>query len=75
MAMSIFSGIFNFGIGFGALLGGGVVDSMGIGNVGFVAGGIGMAATLYAIFVLVPRLKRRTAELSAASSEDAGAQA
>lgn len=75
VAMSIFSGIFNFGIGFGALLGGGVVDSMGIGNVGFVAGGIGMAATLYAIFVLVPRLKRRTAELSAASSEDVSAQA
>lgn len=61
VAMAIFSGVFNFGIGTGALFGGVVVDTAGIGNVGFVAAIIGAAAALYCIFILVARLKARSA--------------
>lgn len=47
VAMSIFSGIFNVGIGSGALIGGGTYTHFGIESIGFVASGICAFAALY----------------------------
>lgn len=44
VAMSIFSGLFNLGIGCGTWLGGMVTDSIGIGQVGLVGGAIAALA-------------------------------
>ncbi|MDY5821334.1 MAG: sugar transporter [Helicobacter sp.] len=47
VAMSIFSGIFNVGIGSGALIGGLAYTHFGIESIGFVASGICAVAALY----------------------------
>lgn len=47
VAMSIYSGIFNVGIGSGALIGGGAYTHFGIESIGFVASGICVFAALY----------------------------
>ena len=57
VAMAFFSGIFNFGIGTGALIGGQVVSVLGISQVFFVGSVISIAAVACAAFVLVPRLR------------------
>lgn len=57
VAMAFFSGIFNFGIGTGALIGGQVVNLMGMASVFSVGGAIGVAAALFCAFVLVKRLR------------------
>lgn len=49
VAMSIFSGIFNVGIGGGALIGGKAYNHFGIEYIGFVASGICVFAALYFI--------------------------
>lgn len=49
VAMSIFSGIFNVGIGSGALIGGQTYTHFGIESIGFVASGICAVAALYFI--------------------------
>ena len=41
--MSIFSGLFNLGIGAGSWLGGVVIEGAGIGAVGFVGGALALA--------------------------------
>ena len=46
VAMSIYSGIYNVGIGAGALVGGSVCDGMGLQFVGYVGGGIALIAVL-----------------------------
>ena len=53
VAMSIYSGIYNLGIGTGALVGGIVCSKMGISNVGFVGGGIGVMVVILHIFINV----------------------
>ncbi len=58
VAMAIFSGIFNFGIGTGTLLGGQTVTYLGLEYVGFVGAAIGVAASLYCVFVVIRRLKQ-----------------
>ncbi len=47
IAMGIYSGIYNVGIGSGALVGGRVGEYAGIGNVGFAGFFIGMAAIIF----------------------------
>ena len=46
VALSIYSGIYNIGIGGGALIGGIVADSIGLSYLGYVAGGISILALL-----------------------------
>ena len=53
VAMSIFSGLFNFGIGAGSALGGAVVTHLSIANIGYVGGAIatvGLAITVTVLF-------------------------
>lgn len=49
VAMSIFSGLFNVGIGTGSIVGGLVCDTAGVASVGLVGGVIAAAGALYCI--------------------------
>ena len=63
VAMSIFSGIFNLGIGGGTALGGAAVGALGIGSIGVVGGAIGAAAMVTCeLFLLRPLRSRRMRE-------------
>lgn len=62
IAMSIFSGIFNLGIGCGAFVGGLVVTHCSLAHVGYAGGCIGMVATLYCLLRYFPNMRRREAE-------------
>ena len=57
IAMSIYSGIYNVGIGGGALIGGLVCSGAGVGAVGYIGGIISVAACLACLLYLQPRLK------------------
>ena len=59
VATSIYSGIYNFGIGCGTLAGGFVVTHAGIANVGLAGGVIAVAALIYFAFVLSRHLRVR----------------
>ncbi len=52
VAMSIFSGLFNVGIGGGSVIGGVVCDTLGVGAVGFVGGAVAVAGALWCALVL-----------------------
>lgn len=56
VAMSIFSGLFNLGIGLGSFVGGQTVDILGIGNIGYVGAVIGLIAGILCIRC-VPRIQ------------------
>ncbi|MBQ0437280.1 sugar transporter [Providencia rettgeri] len=51
LAMSIFSGIFNIGIGGGALLGNLVIVHMGMTNIGYIGGCIGIITLILCIYL------------------------
>lgn len=57
VAMSIFSGIFNFGIGTGAFIGGQVCTHLSIDYIGIVGGTLSIFAILYWLFRLQVYLK------------------
>ena len=57
VAMAFFSGIFNFGIGTGALLGGQVVNNFGLRNVFWAATILGAISIIYCLITAAPRLK------------------
>lgn len=65
VAMSIFSGIFNLGIGSGAYIGGVVVTHLSLGSIGYAGGVIGLLATFYCVGRLFPNMRRREAALMA----------
>ena len=52
VAMSIFSGLFNFGIGAGSALGGFVVTGLSVGLLGVVGGAVGVVCLLLTVGVL-----------------------
>lgn len=65
VAMSIFSGIFNLGIGSGAYIGGVVVTHLSLGSIGYAGGVIGLLAAFYCVGRLFPNMRRREAALMA----------
>ena len=58
VATAFFSGIFNFGIGFGAYLGGRVVDSVGITHVCNVGALIGIISISFCLIIALRQLKK-----------------
>ena len=58
IAMSIFSGIFNLGIGSGAYIGGLVATHASLAYVGYAGGLIGLLAAAYCALRLFPNMKR-----------------
>ena len=58
VATAFFSGIFNFGIGFGAYLGGRVVDSVGITHVCNVGALIGIISISFCLLIALRQLKK-----------------
>lgn len=58
VAMSLFSGLFNIGIGAGSALGGTVCDALGIGLIGVVGGAIAAAGAVYCALRLTRLLAR-----------------
>ncbi len=59
VAMSIFSGIFNLGIGFGTWLGGMLCTYLTIAYIGYTGSLLALAALLYSLFTLIPAMKRK----------------
>lgn len=57
VAMSIYSGIFNLGIGSGAFVGGIVCEHGSMENIGYIGGMIALSAAIYALFRFIPRMK------------------
>ena len=57
VAMSIYSGIFNLGIGSGAFVGGIVCTHGAMQNIGYIGGTIALSAAIYALFRFIPRMK------------------
>lgn len=54
VAMSIYSGIFNLGIGAGAFAGGVVCNAGMMADIGYIGGAISLAAALYCLFRYLP---------------------
>ena len=59
IAMSVYSGIYNVGIGAGALVGGFVCTHASIARVGYAGGAIALLAALFCLVRLVPLVTRR----------------
>ncbi|MEC5319554.1 sugar transporter [Brenneria populi subsp. brevivirga] len=51
VAMSLFSGIYNVGIGGGALLGNQVITHMSLTDIGFIGAALGVIALLWCVFI------------------------
>lgn len=61
VAMSLFSGLFNVGIGLGSLLGGTVVDALSINDIGYVGAAFLVAASVYCFIRLFRGMRERDA--------------
>lgn len=59
VAMSIYSGIFNLGIGTGTWFGGWVTTQYTVANIGYAGGGIGVIAVLYCLIHVIRKIKRK----------------
>ena len=62
VTLTIFSGIFNLGIGTGSFIGGGVCTFDTIADVGFVGAFIAFLALLYCAFVLIKHMKAQSSK-------------
>lgn len=62
IGMSIFSGIFNLGIGCGAFVGGQVVTHLSLDYIGYVGGFIGVVGALYCLLRYFPNMRMREAQ-------------
>lgn len=60
IAMSVYSGIYNIGIGSGALVGGLVCTHLSIDSIGYVGGSIAIIAALFCLICVVPIFKKLT---------------
>lgn len=60
VAMSVFSGLFNLGIGAGTAIGGAVTSSVGVAYVGVAGGLIGVVGVAWCLLALLPRLRHAT---------------
>lgn len=58
VAMSIFSGLFNLGIGCGTAIGGAVVSRGGIASIGYVGAAIGVLGVICTVTWLFPAMRR-----------------
>lgn len=59
VAMSMYSGIFNLGIGSGTWFGGYVTTHYTIGDIGYAGGGIAVIAVIYCLTQVIVKVKRR----------------
>lgn len=57
VAMSIFSGLFNLGIGTGTAIGGQVVNGLGIANIGYVGGAVAAVGAALAVTCLFKTIR------------------
>lgn len=57
VAMSIYSGIFNLGIGMGAFIGGKVCENIVVDYIGTVGGIIALCSAIYVLFRFLPLVK------------------
>ena len=62
IGMSIFSGIFNLGIGCGAFVGGQVVTHLSLDYIGYAGGLIGVVGALYCLLRYFPNMRTREAQ-------------
>lgn len=62
VGMTMFSGLFNFGIGAGSAIGGVVVSELSIGSIGFVGGAMVCACLLLTVTVLFRHLRYTVAQ-------------
>ena len=58
VAMSIFSGLFNLGIGCGTAIGGAVVSRGAIASIGYVGAAIGVLGVICTVAWLFPAMRR-----------------
>ena len=59
VAMSVYSGIYNVGIGGGALIGGYVCAFSSVGHVGYAGGAIALLSALFCLMQLVPIIRKK----------------
>ena len=62
VAMSIYSGLFNLGIGAGSAIGGATVTQLGVGAVGLVGGVIAAVGTVVTVGVMFTLMRRKAAQ-------------
>lgn len=60
VATSMYSGIFNLGIGFGTYVGGLTCTYLSVADIGLIGGAWGLTAAAYCAFILAGRLARET---------------
>ena len=58
VAMSIYSGLYNLGIGTGSWLGGFITTHLSISYLGYIGGVIALAGSLYCLYKIVPITNR-----------------
>lgn len=69
VAMSVYSGIYNIGIGGGAFIGGKVCTHLSVGEIGIVGGALSLAAMIFCLAMILPGRKN---DLTAYNPTDSG---